>query len=566
MESELKSALLGLAQVSPPALVRSLPQLFDQLVSLLVRPPSLPSQPLNIASTVFEAIGLLVRNVTNLNEGREVDSHGRHPLLTTYVAYQCLIPSMTAPSGVIRAQSNPDLPIEDMEMEIHARGLDRTASMRQDVQPTVNQVTRKLLHEELALHWVVTTSQARELAVTHSWFFLDLIYRSMVITLSETSGLDSPRKTRFSHQFCDDIATLVAALTSEVVARCGKDNRTASNLVSSLGSFLSDLLSIMDRTFVLSLVRVTCCSLLESSHQVSDSAALYALKLDLVRTICAHEHYVALNLPFGTSYTSGSAPASPSPSTGSSGSLISTLVPGDRTRFAELSQEFRQQHFLAGLVLSDLSKSLEISNPMIQNKAIGTVRYLMSCHDADPRYTDPAAKARVAALYLPLLTIIMEALPQLYHWDSKDKSVYLDESGSITHTVALAIAGGVSAEGSGVCRVSLSSEATRHLLMCGLWLLKSLEKSALSQWCSELSSRRVLNLLQVLNIATAAFEYKGKKALKRLPPQAATTDIKSRLEDVILGQGSARSEMMMRRKERASGEKLRWRKDQMAYR
>jgi hypothetical protein len=27
-----------------------------------------------------------------------------------------------------------------------------------------------------------------------------------------------------------------------------------------------------------------------------------------------------------------------------------------------------------------------------------------------------------------------------------------------------------------------------------------------------------------------------------------TTDIKSRLEDVILGQGSARSEMMMRRK------------------
>ena len=103
--------------------------------------------------------------------------------------------------------------------------------------------------------------------------------------------------------------------------------------------------------------------------------------------------------------------------------------------------------------------------------------------------------------------------------------------------------------------------------MCVLWVLKGLEQSALAQWCSELSSRRILCLLQVLNIATAAFEYKGKKALKRLPPQAAaTSDIRSRLEDVILGQGSARSEMMLRRKERMSGDKLRWRKDQMPYR
>lgn len=39
-------------------------------------------------------------------------------------------------------------------------------------------------------------------------------------------------------------------------------------------------------------------------------------------------------------------------------------------------------------------------------------------------------------------------------------------------------------------------------------------------------------------------------AIKRCAQQNfhKTTDIKSRLEDVILGQGSARSEMMMRRK------------------
>lgn len=569
MESELKSALLGLARASNSALVRSMPQLFDQLISILVCPPTLPSQPLNIAGTVFEAIGLLVRNVTNLPDG-QVDAYGRHALLTTYITYQCTLPSVPQflRPLLMRAQSNPDLPLEDLEMEIHSRGLDRTASMRQETQSINSNPSRRLLHEELCLHWIVSTGQSRELATLHCWFFLELIVRSMATTLSELGTLDSTRKTRFSAHFCDDIATLVAAITSEVIAHCGKDNKVPSNLISSLGNFLSDLLSLMDRGFVLSLLKTSCATLSEASIQVQDSAALYALKLDLVKTVCTHEHYVPLNLPFGTGYTSGSAPVSPSPSTGSSGSFISTLVPGDRARFSELSQEFRQQHFLVGLVLSDLSYTLEIPNPMLQNKAISTIRYLMNLHDVDPRYSDSASKARVAALYLPLLNIVISALPQLYHWDSKDKSVYTDDQGSITQCVAIAIAGGASAEAVGSqCRVFLSSEATRHLLMCTLWLLKSLDKSALMQWCSELSVRRLLSLLQVLNISNAAFEYKGKKALKRLPQQsAATSDIRSRLEDVILGQGSARNEMMMRRKERIVGDKLRWRKDQMPYR
>ncbi|KAF7997149.1 hypothetical protein HCN44_005426 [Aphidius gifuensis] len=567
MENELKNALLELSKSSSASLVRSLPQLFDQLIYLLVVPPTLPSQSLNIAATVFEALGLLVKNITNLPDG-QVDSHGRHALLATYTAYQCTLPRVSNCSGVIRAQSNPDLPVEDLEMEIHARGLDRTASMRQEAPLINSQISRRLLHEEIALHWVVSTGQARELAIIYSWFFLELIVRSMVIHLAEVGALEAPRKTRFSPQFTDDVATLTAALTMEVINRCGKDPKIASNLISSIGNFLSDLLSIMDRGFVLSLIRATCCSLADASMHHTDSAALFSLKLDLLRTICSHEHYVALNLPFGTGYTSGSAPVSPSPSTGSSGSLISTLVPGERARFSELSQEFRQQHFLVGLVLSDLSNTLEIPNPSLQNKAIGTIRHLMGCHDNDTRYLEPGTKARVAALYLPLLNILMDALPQLYHWDAKDKNVYTDESGSITQSVALAIAGGGGlTDISSQCRVSLSSESTRHLLMCFLWVLKDLERSALAQWCSELSARKILNLLQVLNLVTAAFEYKGKKALKRLPQQAnVTSDIRSRLEDVILGQGSARSDMMLRRKERITGDKLRWRKDQMPYR
>lgn len=42
------------------------------------------------------------------------------------------------------------------------------------------------------------------------------------------------------------------------------------------------------------------------------------------------------------------------------------------------------------------------------------VHNLLSSHDSDPRYSDPQIKARVAMLYLPLIGIIMETVPQLY--------------------------------------------------------------------------------------------------------------------------------------------------------
>lgn len=42
------------------------------------------------------------------------------------------------------------------------------------------------------------------------------------------------------------------------------------------------------------------------------------------------------------------------------------------------------------------------------------VHNLLSSHDSDPRYADPQVKARVAMLYLPLIGVIMETVPQLY--------------------------------------------------------------------------------------------------------------------------------------------------------
>lgn len=69
-----------------------------------------------------------------------------------------------------------------------------------------------------------------------------------------------------------------------------------------------------------------------------------------------------MNLPFGTPYTLASAPASPTPSVASNNSQNSylTIASIDKTLYSELSLEYRQQHFLIGLVLSELAMVLEI--------------------------------------------------------------------------------------------------------------------------------------------------------------------------------------------------------------
>ncbi|XP_021924154.1 dedicator of cytokinesis protein 6 isoform X3 [Zootermopsis nevadensis] len=634
MESELKSSILDLNHAKPEPLVKFLPLILNKLILLLVIPPSVLGQVMNIGQTAFEAIAMLVRNVTALQEGHR-DQHGRHSLLTTFVTYQCILPHpvhghplnisppqspglvphstyIAPPRGKhLRSSSNPDMHTvgaEDEEVNALARGLDRTSSMRTGVenggpsqenflyQMSKVQLPHKIVHEELSLQWVVSSGSARELAMANSWFLLELIVKSMVEHLDVTQSLDAPRKMRFLEQFSEDVTTLVTTITSDIISRYNKDAKLTQSLNSSLGFFLFDLLSIMDRGYVFSLVKTYCKQMSAKISSLPDAVSLIALKLDFLRIVCSHEHFVALNLPFGTPFMPSSAPASPSPSVASStsqSSFISTLVGGDRANFADLSTDFRQQHFLVGLVLSDLSAVLDIQNPSLHNKVVNLVRNLMTCHDCDPRYAEPECRARVAALYLPLLGIIMDVLPQLYgyHMETRGQTLLLptlddtEPQNGINQSVAMAIAG-TSAFGQKTSdtetrssfhqnrKYVLSSETTRNLLICFLWIVKNVDKNMLKQWWTELPAQRLHQLLDLLNICILSFEYKVKKAIKRCTQQnfRKTTDIKSRLEDVILGQGSARSEMMMRRKERNPpspgwpGDRLRWRKEQMAYR
>ncbi|KAG4065416.1 hypothetical protein HA402_002814 [Bradysia odoriphaga] len=596
MEKEMKKALLDIHNSELEPLVKNLSVILDKLIELLITAYKIGGQLLSLGPTVFESMCLVSQKLSCLQDDVNMDQNGRQSLLCTYIQFQSKIPHpLSGKTGLVisrsgdeleRSNSNPNMSYKE---DASVRSLDRASNKHIDAHELSTNYTGRdgqirLLHEEIALHWVVASGNASELSMTNSWFLFELIIKSMIEHLDLTDSLNSPRKGRFPHQFTDDLSTIIHLVTTKVVGFHSSDPKQAQSLNNSLAFFIYDLLSIVDRGFVFGLIKNYYKVMIFKNVSIPD---LIHYKLDFLRVVCSHEHFVALNLAFGTPYTTISAPNSPTPSVtsnNSQNSYLSTIASIDKALYADLSAEFRQQHFLAGLVLGELSTVLEIPNPSLHGKAIRGIKNLMTSHDLDPRYVEQDAKARVAALYLPILGIVMDTIPQLHQYlpETHDRiqNIGLLEDYQGPHTVsattispevAYAISGSRMYFSSEPVKNKspLSSENTRHLLSCFAWVLKNLERSVLYRWTLGLTPHRVHQMLQVLNICIPSFEYKGQKRqpVKRNTQSfRKTPDMKERLEECIRGTGSARSDLMNRRKDRNSTEKLRWRKDQMPYR
>lgn len=80
----------------------------------------------------------------------------------------------------------------------------------------------------------------------------------------------------------------------------------------------------------------------------------------------------------------------------------------------------------------NLTIFIPTSDYALQFQAIDCIKDLLSCHDTDTRYDDPVCRGRVADLYLPLLGIVIDALPQLHGYRA-------DEPEGLSPEVAMAI-------------------------------------------------------------------------------------------------------------------------------
>lgn len=388
MESEMKKCLLDIANAEREPLVKNLHLVLDKLIELLVTTYKIGGQTLSLGSTVFEVLCLVSANLSILNDDLIMDQHGRQSLLSTYVQFQSKIPHPFSGKRRITCSRSNAEEIHTSSSDTYSiydnvvagRSLDRK-ELAMEMSPTYvagrdGQI--RLLHEELALHWVVASGRAADLAMSNSWFLFELIVKSMIEHLDFTRSLQSPRKQRFPHQYTDDVSTLVHLVTTKVVGYHSNEPKLAQCLNASLSFFIFDLFSVMDRGFVFGLIKTYYKVLISKNASIPD---LMNYKIDFLRIVCSHEHYVALNLPFGTPYTTTKPPCSPTPSTTSNNSgtsyvssiqdLYNKLLhclyfcsfKGSIERaalHADLSIEFRQQHFLVGLVLSDLATVLEV--------------------------------------------------------------------------------------------------------------------------------------------------------------------------------------------------------------
>uniref|UniRef100_A0AAX7SZ15 Dedicator of cytokinesis 6 n=1 Tax=Astatotilapia calliptera TaxID=8154 RepID=A0AAX7SZ15_ASTCA len=573
MEGELKASMAALRGAVLDTCVRFLHQLLNKLIQLIVYPPVIAGQIVNLGRAAFEAMALLVNQIHKNLEGNQ-DQHGRNNLLASYIHYCFRLPTaeptlppngespgLTMPmqyATLSRAtarpsslhlsrsksisNSNPDLastpvsPDEEVQRIMGSKANDRSCNRMSAFLDSValfsvppRQIAKKLLHEELALQWVVSTSTVREAALQQAWLFFQLMTKSMAHHLFLTSKLDVPRRQRFPDRFVDDIAALVCAISADIASRYHKDVELVERLNSSLAFFLSDLLSLMDRGFVFNLIR---------SYYKQVPIALFPIFLHFSIILC-HLNYVSL------------CPQS---------SAFSSMVQdqGVATMF-ELSVPFRQQHFLSGLLLSELSLILDPDGEgwvfSICSQAISAVHSLLCSHDADPRYRDPQVRAHMAQLYLPLIPIVMETLHQLYDFS--------DSGSTISQSVAMAIAGSPLQHAKSS---SLSAECSRTLLVCFLWVLKNADAALLERWVSDLSVLQINRLLDLLHLCVSCFEYKGKKTLERINSLTfkKSQDMKARLEEAILGTIGARQEMVRRHRggnPYGSQENVRWKKN-----
>lgn len=111
------------------------------------------------------------------------------------------------------------------------------------------------MHEELGNLFAKCTGSLRETACTYSWFFLELIYKAMAEYLAQANRFFLPRKLRFRDIFLQSLSELCKMLTFEIIERAPKDFRQAKSINSSLAFFLRDCFSLMDRTFVMNMVK-----------------------------------------------------------------------------------------------------------------------------------------------------------------------------------------------------------------------------------------------------------------------------------------------------------------------
>lgn len=357
------------------SVITFLPTLLNQLFQLLVH-------------TTSEEIGLnVIRLLVNLMH-MVADDAGRRELLTAYVTYVFQTGNFTvkrtSSSGAANANNG-------------------TAKSSKSGGHIVHTVHGELCrHLPAILHPNNTDFLIVNKFMKNSGIFFDIIIKSMAQHLLGSGRIRMLRNERLPTSFATHLEELVHVLVGYLHGRHKELPTETHQLNRHLSAFINRCLTFMDRGFVFRLVRIYM-----SRFRVGDPRALHEFKFAFLQALCAHEHYVPLNLPFLM------APANRMP---------------DILQHFTLSDEFCRQHYLAGLLLQEVRCALVEVSP-VRTLALGVLRDMVAKHDLDDRHQKRGQLERIAMLYVPWLGIVLANLGRCANFEHDERR--RNDSGSI---------------------------------------------------------------------------------------------------------------------------------------
>uniref|UniRef100_A0A4W4H8R8 Dedicator of cytokinesis 9b n=1 Tax=Electrophorus electricus TaxID=8005 RepID=A0A4W4H8R8_ELEEL len=315
---------------------------------------------------------------------------------------------------------------------------------------TCSTASDKTVHEEIAKAMTAILKPSTDFLTSnkllkYSWYFFEVLAKSMAQHLLESGKVKLSRNQRFTAPFHHAVETLVTMVGPHITQKY-KDNLDATrNANHSLAVFIKRCFTFMDRGFVFKQI-----SNYISCFGPGDSKTLYEFKFAFLRVVCNHEHYVPLNLPMA-------------------------FGKGRIMRFQDLqldyslTDDFCKNHFLVGLLLREVGGALQEFKE-IRQISIHALKSLLTKHAFDDRYASKSQQARLATLYLPVFGLLQENVHRLNQVSSIKDPV----NGSNSHDMPIQSA---SALGSSVlCCDKLDREEIKNLLMCFLHVLKSMSE------------------------------------------------------------------------------------------
>ncbi|KAK6167208.1 hypothetical protein SNE40_021299 [Patella caerulea] len=255
-------------------------------------------------------------------------------------------------------------------------------------EPVIKGSQQKTVHEELAknLTSILRPANTDPLIILHflqhAGFFFNILIKGMTQFLVDTDRVKMPRNERFSSDYQFRIQNLLQAIQPHILQKATEKSSETRRANRSLAEFVKNCFTLMDRGFVFRLV-----SKYIENFNPGDHKFLHEFKFEYLQIICSHEHFIPLCLPFMRK------------------GLIKNYK--DLKHDYTLSDNYRETHYLVGLMLHELKMALNQTRDIRRN-AITVLRNQLAKHSFDDRYSSKSQQGRIAALYLPVITILLE--------------------------------------------------------------------------------------------------------------------------------------------------------------